>query len=93
MEIQAESVLSGRSLQYWRIAQTLVGLIGLSIFFSLIFFPEIGIHAFWNVLIPIAPVLFVLATGLWRNICPLASTSLISRHLGLARNKKLKQKK
>ncbi|RLD26841.1 MAG: ferredoxin [Bacteroidetes bacterium] len=92
MEVQAKSILSGRSLQYWRIAQILVGIIGLGIFFALIFFPEIGIHAFWNVLIPVAPALFVVAVGLWRNVCPLASTSLISRHLGLARNKKLKPK-
>lgn len=92
MNMQAKSILGGRSLMYWRIAQILVWLIGISIFFSLIFFPEIGIHAFWNVLIPIAPALFVVAVGLWRNICPLASTSLISRHLGFARNKKLKIK-
>ena len=37
----------------------------LGIFFSLIFFPKIGIHAFWNVLIPIAPALVVVAVGLW----------------------------
>lgn len=92
MNMQAKSILGGRSLMYWRIAQILVWLIGISIFFSLIFFPKIGIHAFWNVLIPIAPALFVVAVGLWRNICPLASTSLISRHLGFARNKKLKIK-
>lgn len=92
MNMQAKSILGGRSLIYWRIAQILVGLIGLGIFFSLIFFPEIGIHAFWNVLIPVAPALFVVAVGLWRNICPLASFSLISRHLGFARNKKLKIK-
>ncbi|MCF6295135.1 MAG: hypothetical protein L3J25_05550 [Flavobacteriaceae bacterium] len=92
MNIQAKSILASRPKMYWRIAQTLVGLIGLAIFFSLIFFPKIGIHAFWNVLIPVAPALFVVAVGLWRNICPLASTSLLSRHLGFAKNKKLKTK-
>ena len=92
MNIQATSILSGSSLMYWRIVQILMGLIGISIFFSLIFFPEIGIHAFWNVLIPVAPLLLVVAAGLWRNICPLASTSLISRHVGLAKNKRIKEK-
>lgn len=92
MRIQAKSKLNGSSLLYWRIAQILVGLIGLGIFFALIFFPRIGIHAFWNDLIPIVPALFVIAVGLWRNICPLASTSFISRHLGFAKNKKLKVK-
>ncbi len=92
MIIQEKSILVGRSLMFWRIMQVLVGLIGLSIFLLLIFIPDIGIHAFWNVLIPIAPALLVVATGLWRNICPLASTSLISRHLGFSNNKRLKVK-
>lgn len=92
MKTQATSVLGGRSLMYWRIAQIAVGLVGLSIFFALIFFPKIGIHAFWNVLIPIAPLLVVVAAGLWRNICPLASSSLISRHMGFAKSKRLKVK-
>jgi len=92
MNRQAKSILDGRSLRYWRIAQILIGLISLSIFFLLIFLPEIGIHAFWNVLIPIAPALLVLATGLWRNVCPLASTSLIPRHLGFSKKKRLKVK-
>lgn len=90
MKIQEKSILEGYKLIYWRIAQLLVGIIGLGIFVSLLFFPKIGIHAFWNVLIPVAPALFVVSAGLWRNICPLASTSLLSRHFGLARNKKLK---
>ncbi|NOY47193.1 MAG: hypothetical protein GXO84_03105 [Chlorobi bacterium] len=92
MNLQAKSILSSPSRMYWRITQILVGLVGLGIFIALIFFPEIGIHAFWNVLIPIAPALFVVAVGLWRNVCPLASTSLISRHLGFAKKKKLKVK-
>ena len=92
MKTRDKTQLTKTTLTYWRIAQILVGMIGLGIFFSLIFFPKMGIHSFWNVLIPIAPALLVVSTGLWRNVCPLASTSLISRHLGLARNKKLKIK-
>lgn len=92
MNTQDKSIRASTPITYWRIAQLLVGIIGLGIFFSLIFIPEIGIHAFWNVLIPVAPALFVVSAGLWRNVCPLASTSLISRHLGFARNKKLKVK-
>ncbi len=92
MKIQKKSILEGRKLIYWRIAQILTGIAGLGIFISLIFLPKIGIHAFWNVLIPVAPALMVVSAGLWRNICPLASTSLLSRHFGLAKNKKVKVK-
>lgn len=92
MKTQTHTALEGKSLIYWRIAQVVVGIVGWCIFIALIFFPEIGIHAFWNVLIPIAPLLLVIASGLWRNICPLASTSLLSRHLGISKNKRLNVK-
>ena len=52
---------------------------------ALFIVPEIGLHAFWNVLIPVAPALLVISTGLWRNICPLGSTAMSSRHFNLSR--------
>ena len=89
---QATSMLRGRPLVYWRIAQIFVAVVGFSIFTLLIFLPKIGIHAFWDILIPIVPILFIVAVGLWRNICPLASTSLISNHLHFSKKKRLKVK-
>lgn len=74
-----------RFLQAWRIAQVFVWLVGVFILTQLVFVPTTGIHLFWNVLIPVAPVLFVIATGLWRNLCPLASTALFSRHWSSAK--------
>ena len=84
--------LSKKSILYWRIAQTGVWLVGLTIIFFLLFYPTIGIHLFWNVLIPIAPALIVVAIGLWRNVCPMATNSLFFRHLGLSKKKKLTMK-
>jgi len=55
----------------------------------LLFHPKTGIFIFWNILIPIAPLLFVLAAGVWRNICPLGITNLLPRHLGLSKRKHL----
>ena len=81
--------LSSKSLRIWRIAQMSVWIIGAAIIFNLIFYPELGIHLFWNILIPIAPLLLVVSTGLWRNICPMASTSLFPRHLKLSKRKKI----
>ena len=49
----------------------------------------IGIHAFWNVLIPAAPALAAFAPGLWRNICPLASTALFAKHVGWSRGRRI----
>ncbi len=81
--------LSNKSILWWRIAQVGVWLVGLTILFFLFYDPEIGIHLFWNILIPVAPALIVVAIGLWRNVCPMATNSLFFRHLGLSKKKKL----
>lgn len=82
-------MLSPRSIIIWRIVQALVWLVGLGIFISLVFFPSIGLLVFWNILIPVAPALLVVATGLWRNICPLATTTLLPRHFNLSKKRKM----
>jgi len=70
----------------------MVWLVGIAILFCLLFYPTIGIHLLWNILIPIAPALLVVATGLWRNICPIASTALFPRHINISRQFKLTSK-
>ena len=82
-------LLSARALRTWRVVQTAVWLVGVAILAALLFAPEIGIHAFWNVLIPVAPALVAFAPGLWRNICPLASTALFPKHVGLSAGRKI----
>jgi nitrite reductase (NADH) large subunit len=41
---------------------------------------------FWGGLVPLLPLLFVVAPGVWRNVCPLASANQIPRTLGFSRN-------
>ena len=84
-----QPLVAGRALVIWRVAQTAVWLVGLAILVALLFAPDIGIHAFWNVLIPVAPALVAFAPGLWRNICPLGSTALFARHVGLSKRRRL----
>jgi len=84
--------LSARSKFAWRIAQACVWLVGASILYCLLFYPRTGLLLFWNILIPAAPALLVVFTGLWRNICPLATTNLLPRHMGLSKGKKLTAK-
>jgi hypothetical protein len=76
--------LSARSKLIWRIVQVLVWFTGAFIFFCLIFYPSLGITLFWNMLIPVAPALIAVAVGLWRNVCPLATTNLLPRKLGFS---------
>ena len=83
------SDLSTASVTIWRTVQTLVWLIGIFIFLSLIFYPTLGLNLFWNVLIPVAPLLLVISVGTWRNVCPLATTNLLPRHFNLSKKKKM----
>lgn len=69
----------------WRLAQTLVLLAGLGIFAALWLRPALGLDLLWNVLIPVAPALLLLAPGLWRNLCPLATVALLPNKLGRSR--------
>ncbi len=92
IEHETGKALTGTWLRLWRMVQVAVFMIGAGIFTALILFPETGIHAFWNVLIPVAPALFVLATGVWRNVCPLGSVSLLPRHLGISKRRRLNLK-
>jgi ferredoxin len=80
IEVTTQSFLPERVRLGWRTVQVAVWLVGLSIFILLIAAPPLGLDAFWNILIPIAPALFVFAPGVWRNVCPLASTALFARH-------------
>ena len=81
--------LSLASITAWRLAQFAVWLIGIAILYCLLCSPALGILLFWNILIPVAPFLFVVGAGVWRNVCPLATTNLLPRHLGFSKKKRL----
>jgi hypothetical protein len=76
-------------LLVWRIGQKIVWIAGAAFLFCLFYFPFLGLLLFWNILIPLAPALFIVAPGLWRNACPLATTVLLPRHAGLSKKRKL----
>lgn len=73
----------------WRILQLLLWLVGVGIVICLLFLPELGINLFWDLLIPVAPLVVVLVPGIWRNVCPLATTALAPRHFGKSAKRKL----
>ncbi len=86
---QAVLPLEGKEKLLWRWLQSVFFVIGLGLFSLLIFFPEIGVIAFWDVLIPVAPLLFLLAAGCWRNICPLATVAMLPHHLHLSKRRRI----
>ena len=48
--------------------------------------PAAGLFIFFRVIVPLWPLLFLVAPGLWRNICPLAAANQAPRVLGFSRS-------
>jgi len=72
----------------WSIAQRALFLAGPGLILSLLLVPQLGLNVLWNGLIPLAPALVVIAPGAWRNVCPMASISLLPHKLGLSQRRK-----
>lgn len=51
--------------------------------------PELGMKLLWGLAIPALPALLVVAPGLWRQVCPMATVNQLPRLLGFARAKDL----
>jgi hypothetical protein len=45
----------------------------------LIAVPDTGLFVMWKVVIPLLPVLFLVAPGIWRNLCRLAASNQAPR--------------
>jgi nitrite reductase (NADH) large subunit len=58
---------------------------GLTVAVLLLVAEQTGLFIFWKVVIPALPLLWMIAPGLWRNLCPLAASNQTPRVLGLTR--------
>ncbi|MBC8203742.1 MAG: hypothetical protein H8E91_07930 [Planctomycetes bacterium] len=82
-------MLSALETKIWAYIRRTVWLLSLCMVVALFIWPTVGLHAFWDVLIPIAPALVALFPGVWRNICPAATMSQFARHRNMSKRKKL----
>src|SRR3954452_6033505 len=64
-------------------AGSLVG--GLVVAALLIAVPDTGLFVMWRVVIPSLPLLFMVAPGIWRNLCPLAASNQTPRALKITK--------
>ena len=83
------TTVSSPALLFWKTLQILFWFVGIGLLLIMIFLPPLGVTLFWNILIPVAPALLVIGTGIWRNICPLATTAMIPDRLGISQKKQL----
>ena len=56
---------------------------------TLLWRPELGLKLFWGLAVPLLPALLVLAPGLWRQVCPMATLNQLPRLAGFARAREL----
>jgi nitrite reductase (NADH) large subunit len=79
---QIPSILSIRA---WWVVRT-TGVVATLVVVALCFgAPKTGLRIVWGIGIPLLPILFFVAPGLWRNICPLAASNQTPRVLGWTR--------
>lgn len=62
----------------------LAGALGLAV--AGLLTPPAALTLFWGLFVPLAPLVFLIAPGLWRNVCPLATLNQLPRRFGFGRD-------
>jgi hypothetical protein len=70
----------------WYFARILSVGISFGIIFTLLVRPADGLFIFWRLVVPFLPILFFIAPGVWRNICPMAALNQTPRLFRFTRN-------
>jgi nitrite reductase (NADH) large subunit len=73
------------SVRAWWVVRAAVFAATLTVVALLWVDPPLGLRIFWGIAIPLLPIFFFLAPGVWRNICPLASSNQLPRALNWTR--------
>ncbi len=70
--------------QVWLVARVVVlaGLVGVIV--GALVVPADTLTLFWGLLVPVLPAVWMLAPGLWRNTCPLATANQLPRLFGFS---------
>jgi NADPH-dependent 2,4-dienoyl-CoA reductase/sulfur reductase-like enzyme/ferredoxin len=71
----------------WRIARFAVLAVGIGIIVLLFVEPDDGLTLFWRLAVPLLPIVWLALPGLWRNLCPLATTNQLPRLFGFTRGR------
>ncbi|WP_405496630.1 hypothetical protein [Nocardia sp. NBC_00511] len=79
------SPIQGRPPLIWPVAQAVVFIAFAAVVVLLFARPETGLTLLFGIAIPLLPLTFLIAPGLWRNVCPLASANQLPRTLRISR--------
>ena len=69
----------------WRAVRLVGVLVAAVVVVALFVRPAGALFAFWRLIVPVIPLLLVVAPGLWRNLCPLATVNQVPRLLDRTR--------
>jgi len=72
-------------LALWWAARVVALAAAVALAVLLIVDPALGLRLFWGLAIPLVPALLVVAPGLWRQVCPMATMNQIPRLAGWQR--------
>lgn len=70
----------------WHVLRLCAVLTAIGVAVLLLIAPQLGLLLFWGFFIPLAPLLFLVAPGLWRNLCPMATLNQTPRLFGFSRS-------
>jgi NADPH-dependent 2,4-dienoyl-CoA reductase/sulfur reductase-like enzyme/ferredoxin len=68
----------------WQSLRLLVVVTVFVLCYLLIVDPKLGLFIMWKFAVPLLPLVFFLAPGIWRNICPMASINQLPRKLNFS---------
>ncbi|MBI1277939.1 MAG: hypothetical protein GC179_07405 [Anaerolineaceae bacterium] len=57
----------------WNISRFLTVGIGYGLIITSFTRPQAALFIFWRMIVPVLPIIFFIAPGIWRNICPMAA--------------------
>jgi nitrite reductase (NADH) large subunit len=69
----------------WRAVRVISVLTYAALVCGLFISPAGALFAFFKIIVPLLPIVFFVAPGMWRNICPLAAVNQAPRVLGFTR--------
>ena len=69
----------------WNISRFLTVGIGYGLIITAFTRPQTTLFIFWRMIVPMLPILFFIAPGIWRNICPMAALNQASRMFNFGR--------
>lgn len=73
------------SLRFWHAVRFLSIAALIAIAVGGVVSPTSTLTFFWGIVIPLLPLVFLIAPGSWRNVCPLAGLNQASRYMGVTK--------